>query len=87
MEKGTYDTSEPATSTSGYRTEYGDRVERCGNQRIEPVHGVFPLAVDKLEPGRSPSIKNGTGNQGQDSIKTTNSYLVTFKEDGFSWKQ
>ena len=65
MEKGTNDTSEPATSTSGYRTEYGDRAERCGNQRIEAVHGVFPLAVDKLEPGRSPSIKNGTGNHGQ----------------------
>lgn len=85
MEKGTYDTSEPATSTSGYRTEYGDRAER--NQKpvhVEPVHGVFPLVVDKLEPGRSPSIKNGTGNNGQDALKTTNSYLVTFKEDGFS---
>ena len=73
MEKGTYDTSEPATSTSGYRTEYGDRAER--NQRIEPVHGVFPLVVDKLEPGRSPSIKNGTGNHGLDALKTSNSYL------------
>ena len=104
MEKGTYDTSEPATSTSGYRqgstdrpgqicfgplipgyrTEYVDRVERCGNKRIDPVHGVFP--PDKLVPGRSPSIKNGTGNFrpifGQLPTKFLNS--VMFKEDGIS---
>ena len=111
MEKGTYDTSEPATSTSGYRqgstdcdirgptgrnfqnfgrwipgyrTEYVDRVERCGNKRIDPVHGVFP--PDKLVPGRSPSIKNGTGYFGPTfgQLPTEFYNSVMFKEDGIS---
>ena len=60
MEKGTYDTSEPATSTSGYRTEYADRVER--NTRLEGT-GIFlptgensgrELQFMRLVPGRSP---------------------------------
>ena len=51
------DTSEPATdqaSTSGYKTEYCDRIDRSGR---------FSGMADKLVPGRSPSmaVKNGSG--------------------------
>ena len=104
MEKGTYDTSEPATSTSGYRTEYADRLER--NTRLEGT-GIFlptgensgrEFQIMRLVPGRSPTVganqshvgdqhQNGTGNSGQLSMKTSNSYQVIFKEDCFSRKQ